>query len=100
MPQLQIKVPSLRRWGKKMAVLVDRSFFSAMSHMDEVGDVSNCDIAWFVVNYIREDDRARLHPDGAQLTTLECAVEGLTAGVPLSQAEFGARIRAKLAASS
>jgi hypothetical protein len=25
MPQLQIKVPSLRRWGKKMAVVVDEA---------------------------------------------------------------------------
>ena len=27
MPQLQIKVPSLRRWGRKMAVVVDYNFF-------------------------------------------------------------------------
>jgi hypothetical protein len=44
MPQLQIKVPSLRRWGKKMAVVVDEGFFGALGKMDEVKDVSNCDI--------------------------------------------------------
>src|SRR3970282_1174863 len=36
MPQLQIKVPTLRRWGKKMAVVVDRSFFQAMGTMRTV----------------------------------------------------------------
>lgn len=99
MPQLQIKVPALRRWGKKTAVLVDNSFYSAMSRMDEVDDVSNCDIAWFVVSYRRMDGHAVLHPQSVHLTTLEHAVEGLTAGVPLSQSEFESRIRAKLASA-
>ncbi len=35
MPQLQIKVPTLRRWGKKMAVVVDRPFFNALGEMDQ-----------------------------------------------------------------
>ncbi|NLH99475.1 MAG: hypothetical protein GX446_08265 [Chthonomonadales bacterium] len=99
MPQLQIKVPALRRWGKKMAVVVDRSFFGSLSHMDPAHDVSNCDIAWFVVRYVKADGRARLQPDRIHLTTLERAVEGLTAGIPLSQSEFEERIRAKLATS-
>src|SRR5204863_1798236 len=48
MPQLQTKVPSLRRWGKKMAVVVDEAFFRALGPMDHVPDISNCDIAWFI----------------------------------------------------
>ncbi len=40
MPQLQIKVPSLRRWGKKMAMVIDRSFFEAMGRMETVTHVS------------------------------------------------------------
>lgn len=51
MPQLQIKVPTLRRWGKKMAVVVDKHFFDALGHMEEVGDLSNGDIAWFTVDF-------------------------------------------------
>ena len=49
MPQLQIKVPTLRRWGKKMAVVVDRAFFDSIGEMDDVADLSNADIAWFIV---------------------------------------------------
>lgn len=38
MPQLQTKVPTLRRWGKKMAVLVDKPFFSSLGKMTRVFD--------------------------------------------------------------
>ena len=97
MPQLQIKVPSLRRWGKKMAVVVDRSFFLAMGKMRTVPHISNCDVAWFVVRYEETGGRRyRLVPDGVQFTTLEDSVEGLTAGVPVSLEVFEKRIMAKL----
>jgi len=96
MPQLQIKVPSLRRWGKKMAVVVDEGFFGAIGKMDEVKDVSNCDIAWFVVRYREDGGNAVLEPGFVRLTTLERAVEGLTGGSPVSLETFEARIRAKI----
>ncbi len=38
MPQLQTKVPTLRRWGKKMAVVTDRAFFEKMGKMEEVSE--------------------------------------------------------------
>ena len=44
MPQLQIKVPTISRWGKKMAVVVDRAFWESLGEMREVRDLSNCDI--------------------------------------------------------
>jgi hypothetical protein len=88
MPQLQTKVPSLRRWGKKTAVLVDESFFNALGHMDSVNDVSNCDIAWFVVEYKDDGERVQLKPKEHVFTTLERSVEGLTAGRPVSLEAF------------
>ena len=96
MPQLQIKVPSLRRWGKKMAVVVDQDFFDALGPMEDVRHVSNCDIAWFVVKYDESANNAKLVAEAVHLTTLERAVEGLTAGVPVSLELFEERIRAKL----
>ena len=96
MPQLQIKVPALRRWGKKMAVLVDQAFFSALGRMDDVADISNCDIAWFVIRYDEDGQTACLTPDLVRLTTLERAVEGLTAGKAVSLANFEAQIWEKL----
>ena len=97
MPQLQIKVPTLRRWGKKMAVVVDHSFFAALGSMDDVHDVSNCDIAWFVVDYDESGGEFALKPAFMRMTTLERAVEGLTGGNPVSLSLFEQRIREKLA---
>jgi restriction endonuclease NotI len=99
MPQLQIKLPTLRRWGKKMAVVVDHSFFSALGSMDDVRDVSNCDIAWFVVDFDESGGEFALRPGFVRLTTLERAVEGLTGGNPVSLGLFEQRIREKLGGS-
>lgn len=96
MPQLQIKVPSLRRWGKKMAVLVDEDFWAGLGPMDSVNHVSNCDIAWFVVGYDESGPQVKLTLKDVHLTTLERAVEGLTAGRPVSLSDFEKRIIAKM----
>jgi len=52
MPQLQIKVPTLRRWGKKMVVVVDLPFFRSMGEMRTAPHVSNADIVWCVVDFV------------------------------------------------
>ena len=95
--QLQAKVPILRHWGKKMAVVVDRPFFDAIGHMPEIPHISNGDIAWFVIK-LEEDAQTGSHRivrDGVYVTTLERATEGLTGGNPVSKEEFENRIRAK-----
>lgn len=97
MPQLQIKVPTLRRWGKKMAVVVDRSFFEALGKMEDVKDISNADVAWFVVSYDERSIPIRLTRDFVCFTTLERAVEGLTGGLPVTLVEFERRIMEKAA---
>ena len=96
MPQLQIKVPTLRRWGKRMCVVVDSSFFYAMGPMEEVDNLSNCDIVWFVVGYEEDNGKIHLRQDDVHLTTLEHAVRGLTAGRPVSLSTFEAQIRDRL----
>lgn len=98
MPQLQIKVPTLRRWGKKMAVVVDRSFFDSVGGMDRAKDISLCDIAWFIVRFeeVPGEGRSRLVRDDVYFTTLEQAVDGLTGGKPLTQVQFESRIKDKI----
>lgn len=97
MPQLQIKVPTLRRWGKKMAVIVDRSFFDSIGEMDNVVDISNADIAWFIVKFeeIEGQKRTRIVRDEVRYTTLERSVEGLTGGKPVPLSVFENRIAEK-----
>lgn len=96
MPQLQIKVPDLSRWGKKMAVVVDEDFFNAMGRMETVSDLSNCDVIWFVVRYEERDGRVRLVRGAHVYTRLDSAVRGLIAGRPTTQAKFEEKIRDKL----
>jgi len=94
MPQLQIKVPTLRRWGKKMAVVVDRAFFDSIGDMDNVADISNADIAWFIVRFeeVPGEKRARIVRDEVRYTTLERSVEGLTGGKAVPLGVFESRI--------
>ena len=98
MPQLQIKVPTLRRWGKKMAIVVDRAFFLSMGKMKKVEALSNCDVVWFLVDFVRVDGLGQLQLQVTEEfgTTLESAIEGLTAGTPVSLEEFQQRVGGKI----
>ncbi|MEJ7849157.1 MAG: NotI family restriction endonuclease [Pyrinomonadaceae bacterium] len=97
MPQLQIKVPTLRRWGKKMAVVVDVPWFRTnLVGVETVDDISNCDIAWFLIDFDESTNPATLAVSRYELQTLERAVEGLTGGFPVTLAEFESKIRSKM----
>ncbi|WP_246318904.1 NotI family restriction endonuclease [Peteryoungia desertarenae] len=97
MPQLLTKVPTLRRWGKKMAVVVDAPFFQSMGRMDTVSDVSNADIVWFLVDFLDNGDDALFHLAVVEevYTTLDAATLGLTGGLPVTKSEFEQRIKSK-----
>ena len=100
MPQLQVKVPTISRWGKKMAVVIDKAFWESLSEMRETKDLSNCEIVWFVVSFdAAKDGRFSLRPDAIHYTTLSNAVEGLTGGTPMSLERFEREIRARLSPS-
>lgn len=97
MPQLQIKIPTISRWGKKMAVVVDRAFWDSLGEMRKARDLSNCEIVWFVVSFApARDGRFSLRRDATHYTTLVHAVEGLTGGTPMSLERFESQIRARL----
>ena len=96
MPQLQIKVPTITRWGKKTVVIVDRPFWNSLGEMPTVDHVSNCDIAWFVLDYQRKGNKFEVQAGDVFLTTLDRAVEGLTGGTPTSLAVFEKTLRERL----
>jgi len=96
LPQLQIKVPSLSRWGRRVAVVVDDGFFRALGPMNQATDLSNADIVWFVVRYEATGGEMHLRPAFTHMTTLERAVEGLTAAKVVTRETFETRIREKL----
>ncbi len=96
MPQLMTKIPSLRRWGKKMAVVIDAGFRRSLGPMTPVKHLSNADIAWFIVDYDLTTGDILL--EKTVYTTLESSVEALTAGIPSSQEAFEKRLSDALAA--
>lgn len=98
MPQLLIKVPTLRRWGKKMVIIIDRPFLDAMDKMDQVDDISNCDIIWVVVRFDETEvpGKATLVIDSTVMTTLEDSVKGLTAGSATTLGEFEDKLSKRL----
>lgn len=98
MPQLQVKVPTISRWGRKTAVVVDCGFWRSLAPMEETPDLSNCDIAWFVVRYIQRPNEClfRLTLDAVRFTTLDHAVKGLTGGIPISLERFESELSRRL----
>ena len=95
MPQLQVKAPTLRRWGTKLAVAVDHPFFqsiggasSAPSH-----DLNEGDIIWLVP---RVSDNHQLEPQHWEVLSLEASSEKLLAATSVKREEFESALRAKL----
>jgi hypothetical protein len=97
LPQLQTKVPTIRTWGKKMAVVIDEAFFESLIGLDAEKHLSNAEIAWFVVKYDLTDDGWQLKPRKVVYTRLDSSVKALTGGLPLSKEQFEQQLRSKLA---
>ena len=97
-PQLDAKCPTLARWGKKIAVVVDRPFFDSLGHMTRAIDNDDAEIIWFVVRYKREGDRYELAKDEVVPVTLDVARKGLQNAEPVSKQDFESALREKLRA--
>src|SRR5437016_5519782 len=48
MPQLSLKVPVFRRWGKRFFVVVDEAFFTTLPKIRRVTGKENSEITWLV----------------------------------------------------
>ena len=99
MPQLQIKVPTLRRWGSKMAVVVDRPFFESIGGPSETPsqDLGDGDVIWMVLE-IQPDNAGsyRLSRGHWEVLTLEMSCEKLLAAETMQRDAFMAILRRKL----
>ena len=99
MPQLQVKVPTLRRWGSKMAVAVDQPFFESVggpspSYSRDLGDG---DIIWLVPRLsLKEDGGYILEQGHWEVLTLESSNEKLLAARTIQRNEFETILRNKL----
>lgn len=99
MPQLLIKAPTVRRWGAKLAVAVDRPFFDAIggptpqpSH-----DINEGDIIWLVARLERAISGAmQLAQDHWEVLTLNDSNERLRAAETVSRENFETSLRSRL----
>ena len=95
MPQLQIKAPTLRRWGTKLAVAVDRPFFEAIGGPSQKPsqDLDEGDIIWLVPQI---SDEYQLEASHWEVLSLEDSSDKLLAAKTVKRGEFEEALRAKL----
>jgi hypothetical protein len=96
-PQLQVKVPELRNWGAKTAVIVDEFFFSEMSALPELRGsqsdrLANADVVWLVAKY----ENGRLVPSRTVFSRLDDSIRALNATRPVGKTAFEAEIQSTL----
>ena len=99
MPQLQIKVPTLRRWGAKLAVAVDAPFFASLGgpSPEPSRDLGDGDIIWLVPELaVDEEGRHRLARGHWEVLTLEESSDKLLAAQTVSRKAFEDTLRSKL----
>jgi hypothetical protein len=96
LPQLQIKVPTLRTWGKKTAVVVDESFLRCMGTLTTVSDLSHAEVIWFVVRVDESVTPHKLVRVKYLMSRLADSERSLNASDPVTQEVFETRIRERL----
>ena len=95
MPQLEIKGPTLRRWGTKLAVAVDMPFFENVGgpSKNPSRDLNEGDIIW-LVPYITDEYKLTRHH--WEVLSLERSSERLLSAETVKRGDFERVLRAKL----
>jgi len=99
LPQLQVKVPELRRWGAKLAVCVDPSFFASMGGPScaPSRDLDSGDIVWMIPELEADTSgRMSLQRGHWEVLTLEASQDRLLAAKAVSRNGFEESLRSKL----
>lgn len=95
MPQLQIKGPTLRRWGTKLAVAVDQPFFAAIGgpSPNPSQDLNDGDIVWLVPSITNDFRLVAYH---WEVLSLEASSDKLLSANTVKRQEFEDALRLKL----
>ena len=98
MPQLQIKAPTLRRWGSKIAVAVDSEFFNAIGgpSLNPSHDLNDGDVIWLIPRLEEQAGRHRLSRGHWEVLTLEDSTAKLLAASTIRKDAFEQMLRTKL----
>lgn len=95
MPQLEVKVPTLRRWGKKLAVAVDLPFYEAIGGVSAQPsqDLNDGDIIWLIPRIAANGQLERHH---WEVLPLEESSIKLLAAHPVRREDFENDLMRKL----
>jgi hypothetical protein len=95
MPQLNLKVPVFRRWGKRFFVAVDSLFFSSLPKFKAVASIENSEITWLVYEFQRDDKGFIMQAPRLVFTLWEDVLTALREGQEPTPSEIMAEIAAK-----
>ena len=95
MPQLQIKAPTLRRWGTKLAVAVDRPFFEALGGPSTKAsqDLNDGDVIWLIPGINEKYELRECH---WEILSLEESNDKLLSAKTVKRHEFEQSLKSKL----
>ncbi len=100
MPQLQVKVPTVRRWNSKIAVAVDYPFFESIGgpSASPTQDINDGDIIWLVpeLSWDSNENRFLLQRGHWEVLTLEDSANKLLAARTVARDSFETALRERL----
>lgn len=94
-PQLQLKVPVFRRWGKKFFVVVDTQFFRALPRFADTTQ-GNSEVTWLSYPIRREGDAYRLAGVKVTYSEWDEVQNALREGTPPDPGEIILELQGKL----
>lgn len=94
-PQLALKVPVFRRWGKKFFVVVDAKFFGALPKFAEVSP-SNSEVTWLVYPFSKTNHGYELGDPRIAFSHWDDVQTALREGQPPEPDEIIAELQLKL----
>jgi hypothetical protein len=95
MPQLHLKVPVFRRWGKRFFVAIDQLFFANLPPFKTVSSIENSEITWLVYSFKATPTGYQIQPPQLIYTLWDDILTALREGQEPTTAEILAEIAAK-----
>lgn len=95
MPQLNLKVPVFRRWGKKFFVAVDELFFASLPIARTVETLDNSEVTWLVYPLAKGRREYTLGEPKVHYTLWEDVMAALREGKEPTPAEIMAELTQK-----
>ena len=94
-PQLQLKVPVFRRWGKRFFVVVDSQFFSALPDFGATTS-ANSEVTWLTYPIAKHGNNYQLGEVDVVYSEWDEVRNALREGTPPDPGEIVAELQTKL----